>query len=86
MKINEANNKIIELKPDHAGAYYNRGVAKISLEDYYGAIRDFNKVLKLKPKSKYNLANILYKRGVALNKEINRLKRHNLKMKISSTE
>ena len=30
-------------------AYYNRGVAKASLGDMHGAIKDFNKAIELNP-------------------------------------
>ena len=35
-------NKAIELNPNYADAYYNRGNAKGNLKDYKGAIADFN--------------------------------------------
>ena len=34
--------KAIKLNPNYADAYYNRGVAKSNLQDYDGAIADFN--------------------------------------------
>ena len=31
-------------------AYYNRGIAKSDLEDYYGAISDYTKAIEINPK------------------------------------
>ena len=45
----EDYSKAIELDPDDADAYYNRGVAKKKLKDYYGAINDYSKAIELKP-------------------------------------
>jgi tetratricopeptide (TPR) repeat protein len=45
----EAFTKAIELKPDDADAYFNRGNAKFKLGDKKGAIDDYNQVIKLKP-------------------------------------
>ena len=42
-------NKAIELDPDLAMAYNNRGKAKISLGDNRGAIQDLNKMIELNP-------------------------------------
>jgi len=42
-------NKAIQLKPDYADAYYNRGNAKYDLKDYTGAIADYNKAIQLNP-------------------------------------
>lgn len=41
--------KAIELKPDHARAYYNRGGTKADLKDYQGALADYLKAIELKP-------------------------------------
>ena len=41
--------KAIELDPDFAFAYNNRGLAKAELEDNYGAIEDFTKAIELDP-------------------------------------
>jgi tetratricopeptide (TPR) repeat protein len=41
--------KAIQLEPDDAEAYNNRGVAKKKLRQYLAAIRDYNKALQLKP-------------------------------------
>ncbi|MDC1492786.1 tetratricopeptide repeat protein, partial [Flavobacteriaceae bacterium] len=30
-------------------AYYNRGISKHNLKDYYGAISDYNKAIELDP-------------------------------------
>ena len=32
----------IEINPNDANAYYNRGNAKSNLKDYYGAISDYH--------------------------------------------
>ena len=40
--------KAIELDPDYASAYYNRGNSKNSLKDYKGAIADYTKAIELK--------------------------------------
>ena len=46
---------------DIGTAYYNRGLAKGELEDYYGAIADYNKTLEIDP----YFALALYRRGLA---------------------
>ncbi|MDA9030143.1 tetratricopeptide repeat protein, partial [Flavobacteriaceae bacterium] len=53
--------KAIELNPNYADAYYNRGESKISLKDYKEAINDFNKVIELDPLS----ADAYYNRGIS---------------------
>ncbi len=40
---------MIELDPSHGSAYHNRAGAKFALEDYIGAIQDYNKVIELDP-------------------------------------
>ena len=52
---------MIELKPDYADAYSNRGVSHSNLNDNKGAIEDYNKAIELKP---YN-PNLYYNRGLA---------------------
>jgi len=42
-------NQAINIKPDYADAYYNRGIAKKNLGDYQGAIADYNQAIKIKP-------------------------------------
>ena len=42
-------NKAIQLKPDHAMAYYNRGLAKYHLGQYLAAISDYDKAIQLEP-------------------------------------
>ena len=56
-------NKAIEINPNHADAYYFRGLAKRSrlVEDYRGAIADFNKSIEIDP----NHADAYYFRGGA---------------------
>ena len=41
--------KAIELKPDYADAYNNRGIAKKAKGDLDGAIADYTKAIELKP-------------------------------------
>src|ERR1700744_5007297 len=41
--------RAIELKPDDAEAYNNRGFAKQSGNDLAGALADYNQAIKLKP-------------------------------------
>jgi tetratricopeptide (TPR) repeat protein len=45
--------KAIELDPNYAYAYNNRGVSKRNLKDYYGAIADYTKVIELDPNYAY---------------------------------
>ena len=54
---------MIELKPDYTNAYYNRGIVKNNLKDYYGAIADYSKVIELEPDD----ADAYYNRGVLKN-------------------
>jgi tetratricopeptide (TPR) repeat protein len=39
--------KIIELNPDYANAYYNRGMAYKNLQDYQSAIADLKEAERL---------------------------------------
>ena len=41
--------KAIEINPDFAIAYSDRGFSKYSLKDYYGAIADYTKFTELDP-------------------------------------
>lgn len=41
--------KAIELHPDYADAYINRGAAKYDLDQYVEAIKDFDEAIRLKP-------------------------------------
>jgi tetratricopeptide (TPR) repeat protein len=54
-------NRSIELQPDRAAVYNNRGVAKFDLGDNQGAIADFNRSISIDPK----LARAYYNRGTA---------------------
>lgn len=54
-------NKAIELAPDSADAYYNRGDAYDEMGEYGKAIADYNKAIQLNP----NLASAYYNRGCA---------------------
>jgi tetratricopeptide (TPR) repeat protein len=40
-------NEAIKLDPDNPDAFYQRGLAKIDLNDYYGAIADFDEALMI---------------------------------------
>ena len=51
--------KAIELNPNFAEAYSNRGLAKYNLGDNQGAIVDYNKAIELNP----NFADAYYSRG-----------------------
>ena len=55
--------KAIELNPENAIAYYNRGGAKLRQENYRGAIEDYSKVIELNPEfviAYYNRGNARY--------------------------
>lgn len=52
--------KVIELAPDFAYAYYNRGNILSMLKDYRSAIADYNKAIELDA----NLAEAYYNRGL----------------------
>ena len=58
-----AYDQAIQLKPDYAGAYSNRGVAKSELGRHEDAIADYNQAIQLKP----NYAEAYNNRGVAKN-------------------
>jgi tetratricopeptide (TPR) repeat protein len=45
-----AYTKAIEMKPNYAEAFYNRGLVYKNLGDYVQAIRDYNKAIELNPK------------------------------------
>ena len=69
-KAIEYFSKAIELKPDYAEAYYNRGLAYLKTGSKYtaegrknlnNAIADFSKAIELKP----NYVNAYYSRGLA---------------------
>ena len=55
------HNKVIELAPDSADAYYNRGDAYDEMGEYGKAIADYNKAIELDP----NHALAYYNRGCA---------------------
>ena len=52
--------KAIELNPDYAMAFYNRGVIKNELKDYERSIQDYNSAIELNPN--YSMA--YYNRGL----------------------
>ena len=41
--------KAIEINPNNAVAYYNRGIFRRRLDDYYGAISDYTKAIEIYP-------------------------------------
>ncbi len=48
-------NKAIELKPDYAQAFYNRGIARYNVKDKVGGCLDFSKAGELGDNSAYDL-------------------------------
>jgi tetratricopeptide (TPR) repeat protein len=56
--------KAIALDPKYDEAYYNRGKAKLNLEQYRAAIKDFDTAIKLRPK----YADAYNNRGIAKKK------------------
>ena len=57
----EDYSKAIDMNPQYAGTYCNRGVAKYALRDYDGAIRDFSKAIDASPSDEM----AYYNRGVS---------------------
>jgi tetratricopeptide (TPR) repeat protein len=51
--------KAIEINPNYASTYYNRGILKKDLKDYSGAIADYTKAIEINP----NYAIAYYNRG-----------------------
>lgn len=51
--------KVIELSPDMATAYYNKGIMLAELEDYTSAIAAFGKAIEMKP----DMGEAFYNRG-----------------------
>lgn len=47
MEAIEAYTSAIGMRPGHAVYFYHRGIAKTDIEDYYGAISDFNRASEL---------------------------------------
>ena len=45
-----AADKVIEINPNNASAYKNRGLTKFNLEDYNGAIYDLNQSIEINPR------------------------------------
>ncbi len=56
----EVFNTVIEHRPNHAKAYYLRGIAKYNLGDFYGAEKDYSQTISLKA----NYAQAYYYRGM----------------------
>ena len=53
--------KAIEINPNYASTYYNRGILKKDLKDYSGAIADYTKAIELDP----NFAFAYVNRGIS---------------------
>ena len=47
----EEYSKAIEINPEDASAYYNRGNKKSDLKDYRGAIKDYSKAIEIDPEN-----------------------------------
>ena len=62
-KAIDYQNKALELYNEYENAYYYRGLSKHNLEDYYGAISDFTKVIELEDDT-YNIGAYMM-RGVS---------------------
>ena len=45
--------KVLEINPQDAKAYNERGIAKNGLKDYLGAIADFTKAIEINPRDAY---------------------------------
>ena len=54
-------NQAIQINPNDARTYNNRGIAKAQLSDYHAAIDDFNQAIQINPQ----LAKAYYNRGNA---------------------
>ncbi|MCX6763726.1 MAG: tetratricopeptide repeat protein, partial [Candidatus Moranbacteria bacterium] len=63
--------KVIELEPDNAGAYNDRGLAKTYINDYYSATSDFSDAIRLKKKDQNSLENTYENRANAYIKASN---------------
>ena len=44
--------RVIELNPEYADAYYNRGIVNENLKNYTNAVADFDEAIKLEPSDK----------------------------------
>jgi tetratricopeptide (TPR) repeat protein len=55
----------IIIKPDYVKAYNNRALTKLSIEDYKGAIADYNQVIKLDNGQIENIGIAYFNRGTA---------------------
>jgi tetratricopeptide (TPR) repeat protein len=64
-KAIEAFSRTIELAPNYAHAYNNRGVSYSELGNYRLAIQDFNRAISLKPEE----AAFRFNRGIAFGRE-----------------
>ena len=59
-KAIEHYTRAIDLNPEHANAYYNRGITYYKKDAFDNAIKDFNKTINFNPKH----ANAYYNRGI----------------------
>ncbi len=46
-------NKVIEINPQDADAYNNRGYVYYNLKEYDKAIKDYNKAIEINPQNPY---------------------------------
>jgi tetratricopeptide (TPR) repeat protein len=60
-KVAENFIQLLQNSPDSADTYYQRGLVRLKLEDYWGAFRDFSQAIRLKP----NFADAYYYRGLS---------------------
>lgn len=54
-------NRALSLEPEWPEIYYNRGLAKNEIDDYYGAIEDFTRAINLDPEND----SAYFNRGIA---------------------
>ncbi len=52
---------VIRINPNNDQAYHNRGIGRLHLGDYRGAIEDFNQAIRISP----NYAAAYYNRGLS---------------------
>jgi tetratricopeptide (TPR) repeat protein len=43
-------NQVLEIEPNQAKTYLNRGYSRLQLDDNWGAIEDFDRAMRLDPK------------------------------------
>lgn len=59
----------LQIKPNYAEAYFQRGKTRYNLGDTQGAIEDFNQAIKINP----NYAEAYGNRGIALSANVNKI-------------